>query len=278
MALINAFLQDPTTVNLWVAARTDGIAGSGTAQDPFNGSTKQHPAVQISLKSTSHSSGREAEATILSPNSLFVEGDIVVISGVTGPSTDPWNGTFGIYNVSSTKFNYLMTGVPLSPQGNPKAVRLTFPFDEVMRNAPVSIQIRLGPGTYQTRGFGANAAGTIDAWGWQPKTGQKIVGAGAEVTTLQLVGADQADYHYHAVGMSINPAGTTAIAPLESFEISDLSIDCNADNQPGRPTPGYAAVAGPWARRQVFLRHQKLLNGRTHHHVQTPEQPVSMSV
>jgi len=99
------------------------------------------------------------------------------------------------------------------------------------------------PFTYQTRGFGTKADGTVDGRGWQPKTGQKIVGAGVEVTTLQLVGADQEDYHYHAVGMAIEPTGNTAIAPLQSFEISDLTIDCNADNQPGRPTPGYAPVA-----------------------------------
>ena len=142
-----------------------------------------------------------------------------------------------------------------------------------MRAAPANIQIRLGPGTYLTRGFAPN-----DARGRQPKTGQKIVGAGMSATTLQLVGAENADQHYHAIGMPIEPAGTTAIAPLKFFEVSDLTIDCNVDNQPGRPAPGYAPVAGPWACRQVFLRHQKLLNGRTHHHVQTPEQPVSMSV
>lgn len=136
MALLDALLQDPVPFNTWIAVRKDGIAGSGTAQDPLNGGTKRHPPIQISLVLTPHPSGREAEATLLSGSGFFKEGDVVEISGVTGPQTEPWNGTFGIYNVSSTKFNYLLKKTALTPQGTPTAVRLTFPFDEVMRNIP----------------------------------------------------------------------------------------------------------------------------------------------
>ena len=42
MSLLDVFLLEPCRVNVWVAARTDGIAGSGTLSDPYNGST---PAV-----------------------------------------------------------------------------------------------------------------------------------------------------------------------------------------------------------------------------------------
>jgi hypothetical protein len=122
--------------------------------------------------------------------------------------------------------------------GEPTVSRLTFPFDRLMCEMPSNIQIRLGPGTYLTRGFAPN-----DSRGWQPKTGQKIIGAGTVVTTLQLVGAENADQHYHLIGMPIEPSSTTPIAPLESFEVSDLTLDANLEDQPGRTDPGYAPVA-----------------------------------
>jgi hypothetical protein len=163
---------------------------------------------------------------------------MVIITGVAGLGSSVWNGTFGIYNVLASTFNFLLSKETANPQANPTAIRMTFEFDNVMRDVPPHTRIHLGPGIFKTRGFAPN-----DARGWQPKTGQKIVGAGVNVTILQLVGAENADQHYHAVGMPIEPNGSTPIAPLEQFEISDLSIDCNMDNQPGRPDPGYGNVA-----------------------------------
>jgi hypothetical protein len=238
MGLLDAFLQESVQFNLWIASRSDGVSGSGTAADPFNGSTKLYPPVQISLRFTSHASGREAEATVFSSPNPFSDGDMVIITGVAGLGSSVWNGTFGIYNVLASTFNFLLSKETANPQGNPTAIRMTFEFDNVMRDVPPHTRIHLGPGIFKTRGFAPN-----DARGWQPKTGQKIVGAGVNVTVLQLVGAENADQHYHAVGMPIEPNGSTQIAPLEQFEISDLSIDCNMDNQPGRPDPGYGNVA-----------------------------------
>jgi len=40
MSLLDALLLDPAPFNIWIAARTDGIKGSGTASDPYNGSTQ----------------------------------------------------------------------------------------------------------------------------------------------------------------------------------------------------------------------------------------------
>lgn len=39
MSLAEAMLLDPSPFECWVAARTDGIMGSGTIDDPWNGST-----------------------------------------------------------------------------------------------------------------------------------------------------------------------------------------------------------------------------------------------
>jgi len=39
MSLIDALLLESTRINVWIAYRTDSIAGSGTIADPFDGST-----------------------------------------------------------------------------------------------------------------------------------------------------------------------------------------------------------------------------------------------
>lgn len=39
MALLDALLLDPYPFQIWIAKRTDGIKGSGTASDPYDGST-----------------------------------------------------------------------------------------------------------------------------------------------------------------------------------------------------------------------------------------------
>ncbi len=240
MELLDAFLLDAASLNLWIAARTDGVVGTGTAQDPYNGTTRQTKPIAITL-SYLDDALQEARVSTAPFAHSFVAGDVVTISGVTGPFATNWNGTFGIYEISEFGFRYFMKKAvpPAQPvPGSPQCVRLTFPFDEIMRNAPEKIKMHIGPGVFQTRGFAVG-----DDRGWQPKTGQKIIGAGFDVTVLQLLGADLPDQHYHVVGMNIEPDGTEAIVPFQSFEISDLTIDCNLDNQPARPDPGYGNVA-----------------------------------
>lgn len=39
MSLLDALLLDPPRINTWIADRNDGIAGSGTQMDPYDGST-----------------------------------------------------------------------------------------------------------------------------------------------------------------------------------------------------------------------------------------------
>ena len=39
MSLIDALLLDPAPFEVWIACRTDGLKGSGTASDPYDGST-----------------------------------------------------------------------------------------------------------------------------------------------------------------------------------------------------------------------------------------------
>ena len=39
MSLLDALLLDPYRINIWIAYRTDGVAGSGTQNDPYDGSS-----------------------------------------------------------------------------------------------------------------------------------------------------------------------------------------------------------------------------------------------
>ena len=39
MSLLDALLLDPYLFEIWIAARTDGVKGSGTLNDPYDGST-----------------------------------------------------------------------------------------------------------------------------------------------------------------------------------------------------------------------------------------------
>src|ERR1043166_9272052 len=39
MSLLDALLLEPYQINVWIAYRTDGVAGSGTQNDPYDGST-----------------------------------------------------------------------------------------------------------------------------------------------------------------------------------------------------------------------------------------------
>src|SRR6266480_5094895 len=48
MSLLEAMLLDPYRINVWIAYRTDGGAGSGTQNDPYDGSTNLAAPVTIS--------------------------------------------------------------------------------------------------------------------------------------------------------------------------------------------------------------------------------------
>ena len=39
MSLLDALLLDPYRINVWIAYRTDGVNGTGTQNDPWDGST-----------------------------------------------------------------------------------------------------------------------------------------------------------------------------------------------------------------------------------------------
>ena len=54
MSLLEALLLDPVRINVWIANRADGVSGSGTQNDPFDGSTatKFDAAMSLLLPNT----------------------------------------------------------------------------------------------------------------------------------------------------------------------------------------------------------------------------------
>jgi hypothetical protein len=104
--------------------------------------------------------------------------------------------------------------------------------DAKLNSLPGDVIIHLGPGIFKTRGGrGTNRQGVIP---WEPKSGQRILGSGMFVTTLQLTLNSTNDTtqeaHFFAIGgPNIDFSG---------YEVSDLTIDCNLG---GQPTPtGFA--------------------------------------
>ncbi|HTG44916.1 MAG TPA: hypothetical protein VK633_10330 [Verrucomicrobiae bacterium] len=105
-----------------------------------------------------------------------------------------------------------------NPYDGSTAVR----FDLIMRTVVGERTIvHLGPGVFRTAGAGIFVAG------WQAKSGQKIIGSGILSTTL-LYTAEA------SIASNVKTAVVThdATTPLQNWAISDLTIDCNLQNQP----------------------------------------------
>lgn len=126
-------------------------------------------------------------------------------------------------------------------------------FDTVMDSLPDStpLRVHLGPGEYLTKGYCDGVAG-----GWQPKPGMKLVGSGVDVTGLRLIGAQNpvsGTRHYFLVGHVLS----TGNPLMDYFEISDLTLDCDAAGQSGSSFAcGGLRVMGEQARvRRVKVVH-----------------------
>jgi hypothetical protein len=92
--------------------------------------------------------------------------------------------------------------------------------------------VRLGPGTFQTNGYGDGVTGA--AAGWQARPGMKISGSGIDVTILQIAPNTFTNANFYAVGHAVSPNNQPNL--VDYFEISDLTIDCNLSNLTGAST------------------------------------------
>jgi hypothetical protein len=154
MRLTDALLLEPyaQAQDVWIALRTDGVKGSGTENDPYDGSRRQAPVVSVSGISYFD---RWATATTVG-NHGYHEGEMVTIDGVTGNDAGLFKGTFPIYDLrpsDPTKFKYWMTAPPGSAAGGSiTSSKVIYQFDVVMSGLPAYSIVRIGPGTFGTRG------------------------------------------------------------------------------------------------------------------------------
>jgi hypothetical protein len=259
MSLLDALLLDSYRMNLWVAYRTDGVAGSGTQSDPFDGSIQAKfdglmKAMPIAFSSITNVSSTATASVINHP---YQNGDMVLIDGVTGPDATHYNGPYTISGVIANSFTYTTAnGPPSGPVSGQFSCRLTSasgPKVALGVNPPLAI--RVGPGTFVTNGY----ADAIATGGWQPRPGMKIAGSGVDVTTLQVAGSSSSSTaHLYAIGHAVSPGGLPNL--LDYFEVCDLTIDCNLGASTGGSiASGAVRVMGNHAK----VRRIKVMNWGT---------------
>ena len=215
VSLIDALLLEPYPLDVWIAVRSDSAKGSGTEPDPWNGSPRYDAAFSVS---TVIGSGRQATATT-AVNHGYSNDQVVTIAGVTGTGAQYYSGTFVIYGVTPNSFNYWMAGDPGgSASGSITCARTYYRFDEIIATVPANTTVHLGPGLFLTRGY-------LDGDPPAIKSGQKFRGSGMRVTTVRLVNASVPLGRYGVIGSK------SLLGELESFEVSDLTVDCNLDGQ-----------------------------------------------
>jgi hypothetical protein len=107
-------------------------------------------------------------------------------------------------------------------------------FRDRMKSFQAKTIIHIGPGIFQVPAFDSDKAVNSPALVWQPKSGQRIVGAGMYVTTLKVVGATHQQHLSRAIGNDWwTPAPEDEDSRfLDGFEVSDLTIDCNMRGHP----------------------------------------------
>jgi len=169
-SLMDAFLLEPTPLKtptereIYVALRTDGVLGSGTAADPYDGSTIRLPAIPASIawpgevQSGVFVGQTRITVTTTAPHG-FADHDIVKISGVTGTGQKYFNGEFVITRISDTQFKVRILTPPAAPSGSPVCGKVVYRLDDVLRNQGANTTVRLGGGTFETRG---NSSGYFD--------------------------------------------------------------------------------------------------------------------
>lgn len=254
MSLLNALLLEPPKLDVYIALRNDPARGSGTEADPFSGNTLVSPAVYSNLTLTSATTAEGTFATVTF-NHPYQLGDVVTISGASSvPDNTPYNGEFLITQVvPGVSFQYRMTRAPAqSSVSGLSCVMEGHLFDSVMRSLPadVPVAVHIGPGLFETRGYSKYRDGVS----WRPRSGMKILGSGIVVTTLQLVGGVGANVYYSVIG--VPPMGS-AFTPLDSFEASGMTLDCNIAGQTSSQlTCGAVFVRGKHTR----LRKLRVIN------------------
>ncbi|MDB6028583.1 MAG: hypothetical protein JWM68_4806 [Verrucomicrobiales bacterium] len=126
--------------------------------------------------------------------------------------------------------------------GNPFVAASANSYTWVLTNKQSNYTFHYQPGTYQTYGWhaGTNWPNYSDerrtAW-----SGSKHLGTGTN-TIIKLVGASSTNVHDDGMIFACN----AWIASCDGFELHDLTLDCNANNQPKFSNTNSTSVTGVW--------------------------------
>src|SRR5437667_5982995 len=98
-ALLNESYRDPRRI--FVAVRADGQKGRGTIDDPFDGGTRQGPDISGALSFDPYE-------VIAYANGYhgYLDGQLVRISGVTGPGASLFNQVFSVTVINAREFKF----------------------------------------------------------------------------------------------------------------------------------------------------------------------------
>ncbi|MBL9169356.1 MAG: hypothetical protein JNN07_16570 [Verrucomicrobiales bacterium] len=242
MSLLQALIQDPVRMNVYVALRTDGQAGDGTEAQPFDGSVLQNlsPPASVTVVRTSSLDPTIATTAVATTtvDHGYESGDIILLEGFSTSAAYQILGAFSITKTGAKTFTF-RTFVPADATtagtySGGTCRKDPYRFDAVMRSLSTlgPIAVWLGPGTFETKGsedcLGGVLAGGQPAASWRPWSGLKIRGSGMRVTTLKLVQAAFLNRPYYAIGRATM---TLAFQPLIAFSAEDFTIDCNIAGQ-----------------------------------------------
>src|SRR5438105_2472092 len=107
-ALLNEPYRDPRRI--FIAVRADGQLGTGTIGDPFDGGTRQGAE-------TSGALSFDPYEVIALANGYhgYTDGQLVRISGVTGPGASLFNQVFAVTVVNEREFKFRLADIPSAP-------------------------------------------------------------------------------------------------------------------------------------------------------------------
>jgi hypothetical protein len=121
MSLLDALLLDPYRMNIWIASRTDGVAGSGTQNDPYDGSTAARlDTVLNSLVASTRIHFGPGTFQINGYQDGAVSGWLKSGMKIVGSGMDVTK--LQMVGVSTTNKHYFAIGHPLSSGGQPNLI------------------------------------------------------------------------------------------------------------------------------------------------------------
>jgi hypothetical protein len=149
-------------------------------------------------------------------------------------------------------------GIGDGSRENPFSANTPTSFAAAMNQCGANTTVHLGPGIFRTRGTNGNGySDLLPSQRWVPQAGQKIVGSGMFATTLMFVwdldpalGDAPGQRHY----MISSPEF------LSSFEISDMTLDCNLQNTPFEPDRKLTVTALAIAGDNALVRRIRVIN------------------